>query len=298
MEPQNQQQIQSQETPEQLQPKRYSNCKSYRPLLFFVGNRQDYNTCRKCHQSQSDVGKPIAEQLLLTVDEVLELIPSRQNLRNVADSLEDYSLDAYVQLDDDMLALSDSQLVINIRDCIQAVDGYHYYEAYRTEPRRKFGYSFLFRCSQDFHVQDQAAVRLRLYRRMPTFLCNGRISGMVGRVNGYFHLNIEHSCGHEAAPAVENNAVPQNVRAYIAANAIDLDAQQLHLSTRSDKNNAGASVLLGVPVNLRPIYTARHQFRSAETLVGRAADKGVRKIFTSAQNNRYREDISMDTARE
>ncbi|KAI9495875.1 hypothetical protein BDB00DRAFT_197003 [Zychaea mexicana] len=127
-----------------------------------------------------------------------------------------------------MLALSDSQLVINIRDCIQAVDGYHYYEAYRTEPRRKFGYSFLFRCSQDFHVQDQAAVRLRLYRRMPTFLCNGRISGMVGRVNGYFHLNIEHSCGHEAAPAVENNAVPQNVRAYIAANVIDLDAQQLH----------------------------------------------------------------------
>ncbi|KAI9472495.1 hypothetical protein BDB00DRAFT_943676 [Zychaea mexicana] len=99
------------------------------------------------------------------------------------------------------------------------------------------------------HVQDQAAVRLRLYRRMPTFLCNGRISGMVGRVNGYFHLNIEHSCGHEAAPAVENNAVPQN-------------------------------------------------FRSAETLVGRVTDKGVCKIFTSAQNNRYREDISMDTVRE
>ncbi|KAI9494134.1 hypothetical protein BDB00DRAFT_787355 [Zychaea mexicana] len=130
-----------------------------------------------------------------------------------------------------MLALSDSRLVINIRDRIQAVDGYHYYEAYRTEPRRKFGYSFLFRSSQDFHVQDQAAIRLRLYRRMPTFLCNGRISGMVDRVNAYFHLNFEHSCGHEAAPAVENNAVPQN-------------------------------------------------------------------IFTSAQNNRYREDISMDTARE
>ncbi|KAI9489038.1 hypothetical protein BDB00DRAFT_876821 [Zychaea mexicana] len=158
MEPQKQQQIQSQETPEQPQLKR---CK----------------------------------QLLLTVDEVLDMIPSRQSLRNVADSLEDYSLDAYVQLDDDMLALSDSQLVINIRDRIQA---------------------------------GQAAIRSRLYRRMATFLCNGRISGMVDRVNGYFHLNIEHSCGHRAAPAVENYAVPQNVRAYIAANAIDLDAQQLH----------------------------------------------------------------------
>ncbi|KAI9494218.1 hypothetical protein BDB00DRAFT_928341 [Zychaea mexicana] len=166
MEPQNQQQIQSQETPEQPQLKR---CK----------------------------------QLLLTVDEVLELIPSRQNLRDVADSLEDYSLDAL---------LTDTITTKHTK---------------QNHEKSSAILSF-FDARKILHVQDQAAVRLRLYRRMPTFLYNGRISGMVGRVNGYFYLNIEYSYGHEAAPAVENNAVPQNVRAYIAAHAIDLDAQQLH----------------------------------------------------------------------
>ncbi|KAI9479582.1 hypothetical protein BDB00DRAFT_879266 [Zychaea mexicana] len=106
----------------------FSGAKQYIPSEW---NRlgQDYNTCRKCREHQSDVGKPIAGQLLLTMDEVLDMIPLHQSLRNVADSLEDYSLDTYVQLDDDILALSDSQLVINIRNRIEAVDGYYYYEA-------------------------------------------------------------------------------------------------------------------------------------------------------------------------
>ncbi|KAI9484539.1 hypothetical protein BDB00DRAFT_878739 [Zychaea mexicana] len=108
------------------------------------------------------------------MDKVLELIPSRHNLRNVANSLEDYSLDAYVQLDDDMLALSDSQLVINIRDRSSCI-------------------SFTIASVHGNFLMQ------RLHQRH---------GGMVDRVNGYFYLNIEHSYGHRAAPAVENNAVP------------------------------------------------------------------------------------------
>ncbi|KAI9262365.1 hypothetical protein BDA99DRAFT_560209 [Phascolomyces articulosus] len=59
--------------------RRCTGCKGNRPLEMFVANQETYNTCQRCLNRQSDVGKPIAEELLRTMDEAMEMIPSRDD---------------------------------------------------------------------------------------------------------------------------------------------------------------------------------------------------------------------------
>ncbi|KAI9490493.1 hypothetical protein BDB00DRAFT_551564, partial [Zychaea mexicana] len=187
-----------------------SNCKcENQPVELFVGKTRNYKTCRLCRERQSDVGKPIPDQLLVTMEEVEAMIPSRTDLPSANDTLEGYSLDVYVQLDEQLSTMADQELTAAIVGRIQAIDGYNYYHVSRTEPGKKFSWSFLHKCSQDFDVQHQVpdGDRLRLHTRMETFLCGGYIKGLVDKPNGYFYLHVEHTHAHQTAPIQAMRAV-------------------------------------------------------------------------------------------
>ncbi|KAI9258883.1 hypothetical protein BDA99DRAFT_561255 [Phascolomyces articulosus] len=78
--------------------RRCTGCKGNRPLEMFVANQETYNACQRCRNRQSDVGKPIAEELLCTMDKAMEMIPSRDD----DDDHVTYTLNVYIRLDDDI----------------------------------------------------------------------------------------------------------------------------------------------------------------------------------------------------
>ncbi|KAG2208191.1 hypothetical protein INT45_000721 [Circinella minor] len=54
-----------------------TGCHCFKPTELFAGRQRQYKTCKTCRNHRSDVGKPIADDLLVTLEEALEMIPSR-----------------------------------------------------------------------------------------------------------------------------------------------------------------------------------------------------------------------------
>ena len=218
-----------------------SDCKCIRSIELFCGKRDFYKTCITCRNKNSDVGKAIPAELLITMSEAIELIPSRydddEGLEmegNRAVTRDDrsisYSVDAYISFDDSMRAMDDRELLTHIRTRVQERDGYHYYQNFTNNTRLKYGNSFVCHCSQDADMQQQVLdnYRKRIRTRIETYNCGGFIRGLIERRFEYIHINIEHSTGHRAAPVIIDNTVDENIRIYIQQNCARIDAQDLY----------------------------------------------------------------------
>ena len=188
-----------------------TGCHCFKPTELFAGRQRQYKTCKTCRSRRSNVGKPIAHDLLATLKETVNLIPSRYDNDETAeinrdDASIEYSFSAYIRLDQEMLDMDDQQLVTRIRASIEARDGYHYYQYFTPNTQLKFGSTFVCCCSQSSETQRQVPEdRLkRRHTRMETFNCNGTIHGMIDRPNRFVRVTIKHPTGHCAAPNTRN----------------------------------------------------------------------------------------------
>ena len=213
-----------------------TGCRSFKAIELFTGRQRQYKTCRTCRNRKSDVGKPIADHLLITLEEALELIPSRYDDDEITEinrdhASIDYSITAYIRLEHEMLNLDDQHLVTRIRASIEARDGYHYYQYFTTGPQLKFDSTFVCCCSQSSESQRQVPDDRcrRIFTRIETFSCNGSINGMIDRANGYVRITIEHSTGNRAAPNAMNKNVDEDIREYIREKCITINAKDLYL---------------------------------------------------------------------
>ncbi|KAI7858088.1 hypothetical protein BDC45DRAFT_532368 [Circinella umbellata] len=107
-----------------------SDCKCIRSIELFCGKRDFYKTCITCRNKNSDVGKAIPAELLITTSEAIELIPSRYDddedmemdgnrVVTRDDRSISYSVDAYISFDDSMRAMDDQELLTHIRTRVQ-----------------------------------------------------------------------------------------------------------------------------------------------------------------------------------
>ena len=156
--------------------------------------------------------------MVVTLDEALELMPSRYDDDEITDSIT-----AYIRLD--------QHLVIRIHASIEARDVYHYYQYFTPGTQLKFGNTFVCCCSQSSESQRQVPDdrRRRIYTRMEVFSCNGSINGMIDKPNGYVRITIEHSTRHRAAPHAINNNVDEDIRECIRQKCVTMNAKDLYL---------------------------------------------------------------------
>ena len=204
-----------------------TDCGCFKASEPFAGRQEQYKTCRTCRNYKSDGDKPITDDLLVTLDEALELIPPRYDDDEITEinwdhASIDYSITAYIRLDQEMLDLDDQHLITRIRASIEARDGYHYYQYFTPATQLKFGSTFFCCCSQSSESQRQVPDdrRRRIQTRMEAFSCNGSINGMIDRPNGYVCITIEHSTWHRAAPHAINNNVDEDIRGISAKNVL------------------------------------------------------------------------------
>ncbi|KAG2221940.1 hypothetical protein INT45_013276 [Circinella minor] len=106
------------------------SCHCFKPTELFAGRQRQYKTCKMCQNRRSDVGKPITDDLLVTLEEALEMISCHYDDDEIAetnrdDASIDYSITTYIRLDQEML--DNQHLVTHICTSIEAHDGYHYY---------------------------------------------------------------------------------------------------------------------------------------------------------------------------
>ncbi|KAG2214782.1 hypothetical protein INT45_011563 [Circinella minor] len=268
-----------------------TGCHCFKPTELFAGRQRQYKTCKTCRNRRSDVGKPIADDLLITLEEALEMIPSRYDddeitETNREDASIDYSITAYIRLDQEMLDMDDQHLVTHIRTSIEARDGYHYYHYFMAATHLKFGSTFICCCSQSSESQRQVPDnrRRRIHTRMETFSCNGYINGMIDRPNSYVRITIEHSTGHRAAPSATNNNVDRELITYISEKCITMSAQDLYLDILTVYPNTmgtltQAQVYYWWNKSFESQYKLhRNQFTSTEMHLDRAAARGVEKV--------------------
>ncbi|KAI9243340.1 hypothetical protein BDA99DRAFT_530641 [Phascolomyces articulosus] len=271
--------------------KRCSDCNCTRPIEFFCGKRDFYKTCITCRNRRSDVGKAIPNEMLITLDEAIELIPSRYDddegtvIDRDSASI-NYSVDVYIRIDENMAAMDDEQLLTDIRTRVEGRDGYHYYQYFTKDTRLKYGNSFICACSQDYDTQRQVVDdrRKRICTRMDVSLCGGFIKGLIERRFEYVHLTIEHSIGHRAAPDSVNNDVDEDIRVYIQQNCTRMSAQDLYRDILGRFPN-----VLGSLKQSQVYYwwnqSFEHQYRlhnnqftSADMLLDQVAGQGIMKV--------------------
>ncbi|KAI9255269.1 hypothetical protein BDA99DRAFT_607170 [Phascolomyces articulosus] len=143
------------------------------------------------------------------------------------------------------------ELLTDIRTRIEAIDGYHYYQEFTPNPRKKL---------------DR------------TFSC--RINGLIDKPNAYVHLKIKHSIGHIARPPIDIYNVDDEIRLHIEETASQ------YILTRYPEQQA-----LGVLTQPQVYYwwncaferqykLDRVQFISTEMSIDRAITQGVQKVFT------------------
>ncbi|KAI9274700.1 hypothetical protein BDA99DRAFT_498272, partial [Phascolomyces articulosus] len=174
-----------------------SDCNCTGPIELLCGKRDFYKTCITCRNRCSDVDKAIPNELLITLNEAIELIPLRYD-------------------DDEDTVIGRDSALINY-----SVD---YFTKYT---RSKYGNSFICASSQDYDSQRQVLDdhRKRIGTCMDVSLCGGFINGLIERCFEYVHLSIEHFIGHHAASDSVNNNGDEDIRVYIQQNCTRMTAQ-------------------------------------------------------------------------
>ncbi|KAF7725365.1 hypothetical protein EC973_009631 [Apophysomyces ossiformis] len=253
-----------------------------RPSTMFHGRRRNYKTCSACRGRQSDVGKAPPPESIITMTELEEAI-ARQEIPETGTVLSGYTFQGYIQLEADQISLSDSQLLVRIRNTIESCGDFKYYERFLTEPEKK--------TPNDEEVQRQLddSSRRRLHTRMETFRCGGQVSGYIDRVNNVISLNIEHSIGHPA-PSRTNHSVPESVREFIINGAINMSSRELYQRVLQEypnetENLTTAQAYYWWHEGVVSSYRLRSdEIASSRLLISRASSKGVCMIFD--QNER------------